>query len=433
MFKKIIENFYLPRNFTNLMSAIGRRNATLQASLFFLNQLILIGFITVNILNKQQYSQYIDAIFLLFMIIQSIYFRYVGNFTRSFFIYLLTLIFLVAIQHAVAPVHLSTNMLWLPILLYTGAYLLNKKLSALLAFAGTVLFTLAFILPHHFETPTEQTPIIAATIINIFTLIIGTLTIYIVAGIFAREEQRIRDDLNKSYEMLQELNETNAALISVVSHDLCTPLTTAKGFLMFKNLDKVDEALNRINDILSDVKKYRSVGCGKLKLDLRPVSLSEVIRISLEDVSTRAASKNISINIKKDDPDARYNIMADGSSLRTSVLTNLLTNAIKFSQRNSKIDLTLYDIDNNSTCLIIQDYGIGMPEHIKNSIFDFSAPTSRVGTEQEHGTGFGLPITKLFMDKYSGKIDVQSESEPETQNCGTTFKLTFKKVNTDPS
>ena len=71
--------------------------------------------------------------------------------------------------------------------------------------------------------------------------------------------------------------------------------------------------------------------------------------------------------------------------------------------------------------VIIKDFGIGIPKEIMPHLFDFSSSTSRSGTAGETGTGFGLPLAKMFIDKFDGEITVKSDGY-----SGTTFILKFK-------
>jgi signal transduction histidine kinase len=100
-----------------------------------------------------------------------------------------------------------------------------------------------------------------------------------------------------------------------------------------------------------------------------------------------------------------------------SIIINLLTNAIKFTNRNGKIIIRAKQKD-DSIILEIEDNGIGMDENTIQNIFGFNPQKSMVGTENESGTGLGLLLVKEFVEKLNGSIYVNSEL-----NKGSLFTL----------
>jgi signal transduction histidine kinase len=104
--------------------------------------------------------------------------------------------------------------------------------------------------------------------------------------------------------------------------------------------------------------------------------------------------------------------------LRT-IMRNLVTNAIKFSNPNSKIDIDIRSSD-NSTLFSVSDEGIGIPKNLKEKLFKIDEKVNRNGTNNEPSTGLGLLLCKDMVEKHGGKIWVESE-----EKIGTTFFFTI--------
>ncbi len=102
-----------------------------------------------------------------------------------------------------------------------------------------------------------------------------------------------------------------------------------------------------------------------------------------------------------------------------SIINNLLTNAIKFTNRGGKIIVSASK-KNNEVEFVIKDYGIGMTNEEINELFDIAKQKTKLGTENEHGTGLGLILCKEFIEKHGGKIWVKSEL-----NQGSEFYFTL--------
>jgi signal transduction histidine kinase len=115
--------------------------------------------------------------------------------------------------------------------------------------------------------------------------------------------------------------------------------------------------------------------------------------------------------------------------IKIQVINNLISNAIKLSKEYSKIHISLIQ-QAESIELIVEDQGIGMSENYLASLFEESGANSRRGTAGEHGTGFGMPILKKFMDLYGGHIKVSSRCiSVHPDNHGTKVVLTFTQAN----
>jgi signal transduction histidine kinase len=136
--------------------------------------------------------------------------------------------------------------------------------------------------------------------------------------------------------------------------------------------------------------------------------------------------KNLSLEIQAENPD--LTLLADRASLSSSVINNLVSNSIKFSFPGQKVSISA-SASNNEVIVRISDRGMGMNPELQKKIFSKTEKTTRVGTQQEKGTGFGMPIVKKFMELYGGSISVESRDiETFPDKSGSEFTLHFKKA-----
>jgi signal transduction histidine kinase len=135
----------------------------------------------------------------------------------------------------------------------------------------------------------------------------------------------------------------------------------------------------------------------------------------LEILNPNANAKNITINYPAKD---HINVFADNDMLKT-VLRNLVSNAIKFTNNDGKININLEQTDSNVT-ISVSDNGIGITPENLAKLFNISEVITTLGTAKETGTGLGLLLCKEFVEKHGGKIWVESEV-----GIGSVFKFTL--------
>ncbi len=238
-------------------------------------------------------------------------------------------------------------------------------------------------------------------------------------------------ELTQSRRLLIEKNEVQNELIHVLCHDLANPFSAIISFaeLIQDNPDKSQEfteiiaisAKNGMN-IIDLTREIRATEEKELKLD--KLNLQKIITQSEQFLQIKLAEKEI--QLQKSIP-ADLEIVAEEVSLINSVINNLLTNAIKFSNTGSSINISAEKVDEATAKVIIKDHGIGMPEQLVADLFDITKKTSRAGTNGEQGTGFGMPLVKRFMEKYGGNISVTSKSIGDFADThGTEIWLDFK-------
>lgn len=217
---------------------------------------------------------------------------------------------------------------------------------------------------------------------------------------------------------LVELNSTKDRFISILAHDLKSPFNTILGYLdiLSQNLrkfdiDKIENHVNIINDsskktykLLEDILLWIRAESGKLPFEPNEYPLSVVFESVVEYLQPIANKKNISINCFTD---SDLIITVDVNMIST-ILRNLISNAIKFSRFGSFISV-YSENENNQVVITVSDNGIGIEKEAIPSLFNISRTRSTQGTAKEQGTGLGLLICKDFVEKHGGKIWVESE------------------------
>ncbi|TWV96301.1 ATP-binding protein [Chitinophaga pinensis] len=225
-----------------------------------------------------------------------------------------------------------------------------------------------------------------------------------------------------------ELNEAKTNFIATISHELKTPIASIKMSAQLLTdtrvgavnreqeelVKSITDDANRLLKITSELLNISQVETGHIQLKIEPVSPDIIIDNATNTVSALAQQKNIALRIHNNTH--AYKIMTDPEKTAW-VLTNFLTNAVKYSPEDGEIELTT-TIRNNSVEFSVADHGRGIEEKYLSRIFDryFKVP----GTPEKVGTGLGLSISREFIEAQGGNIWVDS-----TLGEGSTFGFTL--------
>ncbi|HRH56260.1 MAG: ATP-binding protein [Chitinophagales bacterium] len=229
--------------------------------------------------------------------------------------------------------------------------------------------------------------------------------------------------LLKDITPFKELDTLKTNFIGTVSHELKTPISS---ILMSLNLleDKrvgsinkeqrlmiqnIKEDIERLLKITGELTNITQAETGNIQLSIQPSSPKEIVELAVNANKNRATQKNINIEI--DCPETISSVLAD-TEKTAWVLNNFISNAIKYSDQDSKIMVTVKSTDDKIE-FSVKDFGKGIDNKYTNKIFDryFRIP----GNDKE-GTGLGLAICKEFIEAQKGSIGVISEP-----NKGSTF------------
>lgn len=236
------------------------------------------------------------------------------------------------------------------------------------------------------------------------------------------EIQTQRDDL-------KQLNNTKDRFFSIIAHDLKNPFNSINGFteLLIENINNYDDekrlkflkiikgSTANASSLLNNLLIWANSQSGKIKFEPKKIELVQLVSDVISLVEIQAINKNILIY---NSVHHNLNVFADENMLNT-VLRNLMSNAIKFSNSGGSIHISS-KFNEEFVEVSIKDNGIGMSKEVLNSLFSIENKNSQIGTANEQGSGLGLILCEDFIVKNGGKIWVES-----TVNVGSEFKFTI--------
>jgi CheY-like chemotaxis protein/anti-sigma regulatory factor (Ser/Thr protein kinase) len=240
--------------------------------------------------------------------------------------------------------------------------------------------------------------------------------------------------------LTDELHEKAAeaeTLLHILCHDLQNSIGAAQGYLSL--IDGADLAggsvayvadtratVDRAMLIIDHVRELRALMSGKRTLALRPVTLRDCFGAVASVFHLRLAEKRIALKYPRD-ASADLAVTVDEISFVSGVLSNIVSNAIKFSHPKSTIAFTVADLG-DTVRISLRDDGIGMSPVLLGNLFRTDQPTSRPGTAGELGTGFGMPLVKRYVELFGGTVAVESSDGEDGRTPGTTVHLVLPKA-----
>jgi PAS domain S-box-containing protein len=243
------------------------------------------------------------------------------------------------------------------------------------------------------------------------------------------ERKEFEKILKENEARLRELNETKDKFFSIIAHDLKSPFTSILGFSELMNekikTGKYEELNNyammihrssrHAMELLSNLFEWSRLQTSTMEFKPRELDLVTIINEVKELFSYAAWHKSVLINTHAPD---ECKIMADKHMI-SSVLRNLISNALKFSHPESEIVISVTRTP-GEVKISVNDNGIGMDRNDIAKLFRLDVNYSTKGTTGEEGSGLGLLLTKDFISRHSGKLFVESE-----KGKGSTFTFTI--------
>lgn len=221
-------------------------------------------------------------------------------------------------------------------------------------------------------------------------------------------------------------------LISTVSHDLKTPLSTIAGYcelLSAADLSPKQQYFNSnikgayeyISRLVQDLLDFTQIEAGKISVENIPISLPEIIRDVTTSVQGIYPSKPIKLSISID-PELNARIIGDPFRLR-QILTNLVGNAYKFTAEGAIKIRTKANIGNGTFIIEVEDSGIGIASDKLHLIFEEFVQADKTVEKRFGGTGLGLTISKKMTEILGGTLKVTSK-----EGSGSTFSIELPLV-----
>ena len=244
------------------------------------------------------------------------------------------------------------------------------------------------------------------------------------------ERKKMEAEIRENEARLRETNATKDKFFSIISHDLRNPFASFMGLteLMVDNFSELStdglldfllsmrKSAQSTYHLLENLLEWSRLQQGAIPFNPEPINLKEEFK-SCDDSTVEIARKK-SITINMDIPDG-INVFADRNMLR-SVMRNLVTNAIKFTNPNGAVTIHTRKMDEDKILFSVKDTGIGMDAERIKKLFRIDTNVSRPGTNGEQSTGLGLILCKEFIEKHGGTIWAESET-----GKGSTFFFTI--------
>ncbi len=223
----------------------------------------------------------------------------------------------------------------------------------------------------------------------------------------------------------KEIERLKQEFVAMISHDLRTPLTSIQIFLNMltkgtygamtetgmKKADMADRNATRLINLVNDLLDIEKMESGQLELNRQPSTLGSPIERSVESVRAFAEKNGVTIDTG---PISQTEVLADSDRL-VQVITNLLGNAVKFSPAGTAVIISTSETPNTVT-VEIKDHGRGVPDHLRQTIFERFKQVEIKDATEKKGTGLGLAICRAIVEQHGGEIGVDSE-----EGQGSTF------------
>ncbi|MEN9232005.1 MAG: ATP-binding protein [Thermostichus sp. DG02_5_bins_236] len=236
----------------------------------------------------------------------------------------------------------------------------------------------------------------------------------------------------------KRMDQMKKEFVSTVNHELRTPLTAIRGALgliiggaagelpgQVKSLAEIAyRSVERLVALVNDILDIEKIEAGRMEFNMQPQQVLKLVHQAIEDNRTYATQYDV--ELKLDPSSEEHWVMGDSHRL-LQVLTNLLSNACKFSPPGSEVYVRVAH-QAGHVQVAIRDQGTGIPEEFKGRIFQKFAQADSSTTRMRGGTGLGLSICKAIIEQHGGKIGFDSAVD-----VGTTFYFILPEYQPDIS
>lgn len=216
---------------------------------------------------------------------------------------------------------------------------------------------------------------------------------------------------------IKRLQRTREEFVANVSHELRTPLSLIKGYtetllngtlgepeLIMKFLRIIDRNADRLKLLIEDLLTISELESGRVRLDLQPVMLAALVAKLCDDFQPRAEVR--ATRLVNEVPDMQ--VQADPNRLQ-QVFSNLLDNAIKYGKTQGTVTIRARPGESGQVDVCVSDDGPGIPEEVRERVFERFYRVDKARSREQGGTGLGLSIVKHIVQSHGGRVWVESE------------------------
>lgn len=240
---------------------------------------------------------------------------------------------------------------------------------------------------------------------------------------------------SKEIEELKRLEKYRKEYVGNISHELKTPIFSIQGYILtlldggiedpninIKYLERADMVINRMISIVNDLEEISKLEAGELKLSYSQFDVTDLVKEIFESQELTASKQNITLRFKTNHNRPQM-VYADRARIG-QLLSNLISNSIKYGTVNGITKVSFYDMD-QILLIELADNGIGIGGDDLNRIFERFYRVDKSRSREQGGTGLGLSIVKHIIEAHNQTINVKSEP-----GKGTTFSFTLEKTKT---
>lgn len=243
------------------------------------------------------------------------------------------------------------------------------------------------------------------------------------------ENDQIKMALQDAYNAANQANKAKSIFLSNMSHDIRTPMNGIMGMTqialqhihdedrIFDCLHKIDESSRHLLELINEVLDMSRIESGKTQLNMESVCLFDIMEHVVDMCKTQMDKKQQRLTLDLEEAKGVY-VLSDSVRL-TQVFTNILSNAVKYTQNQGNVWIEAHRQGNHFT-FIFKDNGMGMSKEFQEKLFEPFSREINSMTNSIQGTGLGLSIVKNIVEMMGGQIQVES-----SPGCGSTFTLTF--------
>ena len=241
-----------------------------------------------------------------------------------------------------------------------------------------------------------------------------------------RQRNKYEDEILRAKKEAEAATLAKEEFMSVVSHELRTPLNAILGWarmlqsgrtdalIIKKGLETIQRNAAIQTQLIEDLLDFSRIISGKLRLEVGQVNLAAVVRDAIDVVTPAANAKNIRLQTALD---SSFEILGDAARLQ-QILWNLLTNAVKFTPADGRVELRVERFDSRVE-ITVSDTGQGISAEFLPFVFDRFEQMDKTRTRRNGGLGLGMAITRHIVELHGGTIGVESPGE----NLGATFTV----------